>query len=339
MIRITIGGFLLVGLFLVSVRDGFRAQETPQEISEEPFVLREQVGLVIVPVTAKDRAGNLVDNLTQDNFQVFEDGKEREIRFFSTEIRPLSAVILLDGELPQKYMQMVERTLASLSNSFEPNDERALYMFDRTVRRVQPFTQDAEILFRATLEKFPKGKRPGIMGPPLAGVSTIGGQPIDPTQGIRFPGKTPGRRIHDAMFAAARELRSRSQSRRRMVLILSDGKNATDNRLNYEDALNALVRADVSVYAIHFNKRWVWKRFDVLSRYARETGGDIFTATRLRTLDPLYARITDQVRGQYVLGFSPAASDGELHSIRVQVDRPQTKLLARNSYFSPATER
>ena len=334
-----IRALLLLGLLLASVQDGFRAQEAPRESPQEPFVLREQVGLVIVPVTVKDRAGNLVDDLTQEDFRVFEDGNEREIRFFSTEITPLSAVILLDGDLPQKYMQMVERTLASLSNSFEPDDERALYLFDRTIRRVQPFTQDAEILFRAALKKIPKGKRPGIMGPPLAGVSTIGGQPIDPTRGLKFPGKPAGKRIHDAMFTAARALRSRSQGRRRMVLILSDGNNASDNRLNYDDALNALVRADISVYAIHFNKRWVWKRFDVLSRYARETGGDIFTATRLRTLDPLYARITDQVRVQYVLGFSPAASDGEIHFIQVRVDRPQTKLLARNSYFSPARER
>ena len=337
--RLAIRALLLLGLLLASVQDGFRAQEAPRESPQEPFVLREQVGLVIVPVTVKDRAGNLVDDLTQEDFRVFEDGNEREIRFFSTEITPLSAVILLDGDLPQKYMQMVERTLASLSNSFEPDDERALYLFDRTIRRVQPFIQDAEILFRAALKKIPKGKRPGIMGPPLAGVSTIGGQPIDPTRGLKFPGKPAGKRIHDAMFTAARALRSRSQGRRRMVLILSDGNNASDNRLNYDDALNALVRADISVYAIHFNKRWVWKRFDVLSRYARETGGDIFTATRLRTLDPLYARITDQVRVQYVLGFSPAASDGEIHSIQVRVDRPQTKLLARNSYFSPARER
>ena len=131
-----------MSLLFFPVQDGFRAQGVPQENPEEPFFLREQVGLVIVPVTAKDRAGNLVEDLTKDNFQVFEDGKKREIRLFSTATNPLSAVILLDGEMPQKYMQLVEKTLASLSNSFDPNDEQALYLFDRTVRRLQPFTQD-----------------------------------------------------------------------------------------------------------------------------------------------------------------------------------------------------
>ena len=336
--RIRICGSIFLSLLFFSVQDGFRAQGVPQEDPEEPFLLREQVGLVIVPVTAKDRAGNLVEDLTKDNFQVFEDGKRREILLFSTATNPLSAVILLDGEMPQKYMQLIEKTLASLSNSFDPNDEQALYLFDRSVHRLQPFTQDPEILFRATLKKFPKGRRPGFMGSPLAGISVIGGQPIDPTRGIRLPEKPPGRRLHDAMFVAARDLESRSRGRRRMVLIISDGRYASGNRLKYKDALDALVRADVSVYAIHFNKRWVWKRFDLLSRYARDTGGDIFTATRLRTLDPLYSRIADQVRGQYVLGFSPAASDGELHSIQVRVNRPQIKLNARSSYFSPAVK-
>ena len=72
-----------------------------------------------------------------------------------------------------------------------------------------------------------------------------------------------------------------------MVLILSDGANTSGNQLSFEDAVRALAQSEVSVFAVHFNARWKWKRVDVLSRYARETGGDVFNPKDLATLDPL----------------------------------------------------
>ena len=333
MVRKGLQSLLMAALCCVGM--DFHAQEP----AEDSFVVRERVDLVIVPVTVKDRKGNSVDNLTRDDFSIFEDGEQREIRYFAVEPTPLSAVILLDFKLSQRHARMIENTLGSLSHAFVPEDEQALYFFDDTVRLGHPFTHEPDRIWKAAQEKFPSGTTPSVAGPPLAGVSRIGGERIDPTQAMSFPEKPSGKRIHDALFTAAQQLRARSRERRRVVLILSDGMNASDNQLSYEDAVKGLVRANVSVYAVHFNFRWSWKRFDVLSRYARETGGDVFNPKKLSYLDQLYSRIIDQARNPYILGFSPGASDGELHTLRVRVNRPKVKLLARNSYLSPGGNR
>ncbi len=334
---------LTLALALALAEGVFFAQqsgrEAVREAGEGHLVLRRRVDLVIVPVTAKDRKGNLVDGLEQKNFQLLEDGEEREIRFFSAERTPLSAVVLVDVDLSYRQMRKVENTLASLAHAFTPEDEQALYLFGERIRLIQPFTSEPENVLRAAFGKIPEGRRPGVAGPPLAGTSRIGGVPIDPSKAMEFPRKPPPKRLHDAMFTAAQQLRSRPQERRRMVLILSNGLNSSGNQLGFQEAAKALMQSDVTVFVVHFYARWSWKRLDALSRYARATGGDVFHPKNLRTLDQLYGRITDQARYPYILGFSPRFADGKIHSLEVLLDRPKVKLLARSSYLSPSPER
>ena len=57
---------------------------------------------VIVPVTVKNKQGQLVGDLQKDDFRVFVDGMEQKILTFTADPFPLSAVILIDNDLPQK---------------------------------------------------------------------------------------------------------------------------------------------------------------------------------------------------------------------------------------------
>src|ERR1700751_4185648 len=67
--------------------------------------------LVILPVTVKDRAGNLVPDLRRDEFRVFEDNVEQRIDVFTAEAFPLSMVILLDNDLKDKDSHEVRKSL------------------------------------------------------------------------------------------------------------------------------------------------------------------------------------------------------------------------------------
>ena len=60
-----------------------------------------RVTLVVVPVTVKNGAGELVTDLQQNDFRVFEDGIEQPIEVFSDDALPLSAAILIDDDLKQ----------------------------------------------------------------------------------------------------------------------------------------------------------------------------------------------------------------------------------------------
>ncbi|HEX4642784.1 MAG TPA: hypothetical protein VH161_04930, partial [Candidatus Acidoferrales bacterium] len=85
-----------------------------------------RVSLVIVPVTVKNGAGDLVTDLQQNDFRVFEDGIEQPIEAFSAEAVPLSAAILVDDDLKTGTAEKVQKTLETLAGAFSASDEVSL---------------------------------------------------------------------------------------------------------------------------------------------------------------------------------------------------------------------
>jgi len=308
------------------------------DVQTQPFTLKENVHLVVVPVSVKDRDGGLVQDLTRDDFRVFEDGKQRPIQFFSNELTPISALVLLDTGMSAKSLATVRRQLRSLSNAFGPSDEVALYFFDKHIRLGQDFTSETDLIVEAVereaKEGRVEGKGPGMLGGPLAGSPTINGVNVD------NPGSAPtlsapiSKSIHDALYEAAQQLRYRPEGRRRVVLILSDGAGG-GNTYSYQTMINTLEVAKATVYAISFSAGWAAKRADLLARVARDTGGDIAYVRRSSGLDAACFLFADESRNAYVLGFTPSAADGKFHDINVRVSRPGLRLVARNRFFAP----
>ncbi len=304
----------------------------------QPFTLKENVHLVVVPVTVKDRDGRLVQDLTRDDFRILEDGKQRPIQYFSNELIPISALLLLDTGMSAKSLATVRSQLRSLSNAFGPGDEVALYFFDKHIRLGQDFTSRADLIVDAVQREETQGrgegKPPGMVGGPLAGSPTINGVNLD------NPGSGPtlsaaiSKSIHDALYEAAQQLRYRAAGRRRVVLILSDGAGGS-NTFSYDEMINALEGAKATVYALSFGTGWAAKRADLLARVARDTGGDVAYIRRRSGLDAACFMLTNEARNSYVLGFTPSVADGKFHDIDVRVSRKGLRLIARNRFFSP----
>jgi VWFA-related protein len=304
----------------------------------QPFTLKENVHLVVVPVSAKDRDGRLVPDLTRDDFTVFQDGKPRPIQYFSNELTPISALILLDTGMSAKSLATVRSQLRSLSNAFGPSDEVALYFFDQHIRLVQDFTSKTDLIVEAvnreTKEGIGEGTGPGMVGGPLAGSPMINGVNVDNPGSAPTLSKPITKSIHDALYEAAQQVRYRPEGRRRVVLILSDGAGGS-NTFSYQDMINALQVAKATVYAVSFGAGWAAKRADLLARVARDTGGDIAYVRRSSGLDAACFLFADESRNAYVLGFTPSVADGKFHDIKVRVSRPGVKLVARNRFFAP----
>jgi len=303
----------------------------------QPFTLKENVRLVVVPVTVKDRGGHLVQDLTQDDFQVLEDGKQRPLQYFSNELTPISALVLLDTGMSAKSLAIVRNQLHSLSNAFGPDDEMALYFFDKHIRLGLDFTSKADsivdVVQREETQGNLEGKAPGLIGGPLAGSPTINGVNVD------NPGSGPvlsapiSKSIHDALYEGAQQLRYRAEGRRRVVLILSDGAGGGDT-FSYSDMIKALEVAKATVYAVNFGTGRAIKR-DLLARVAHDTGGDVAYVRRKSGLDAACFLLTNEARNAYVLGFTPSVADGKFHDIDVRVARPGLKWIARNRFFAP----
>src|SRR5438034_858124 len=301
------------------------------------FTIKEHVHLVIVPVAVKDRHGALVDDLSQDDFKVFEDGHARPVQYFSNETTPLSAVILIDTGMSELSVDAVRSELGILSGAFAPDDEQALILFDNTIRPFQDFTTQGDLLVAAAKKALPAGTGagPSILGGPLGNPPTINGVNVERPGTVPVPATRIGKRIDDALYAAAQQLRTRPAGRRRVVVVLSDGANGSDNQIPHDDVMEALAASDVTVYAVSFGSGWAARRRDLLGRVARETGGDIAYVQRRKGLDRAFPELTNEARNSYVLGFPPLSADGKFHEIEVRVTRPSVRLIARNRFLSP----
>jgi len=331
----------------------FRARETfGQDASQEqsPHTqdprarIRTTVSLVVVPVTVKDSAGELVTDLGPNDFRVFEDGIEQPIAVFSADWFPLSVAILIDDDLKQGTAEKVQKTLETLGGAFTASDEVSLWRFDEVPEEIsEGFIADNDKLLTQLKHIDLSSSFPGIGsytmtdGPRVNTAAPPGPAKI-PTEANGHPNT---KHVNDAIYAAAEELQDRPRERRKIIFLISDGQNAKNNTHKYDDTLKLLLSADISVYAVgvgeaNLNRGITFLGNNILSKYAHSTGGDIFYGGVSReNLEELYGRVTDQARNQYTIAYSGAHTDRSkpYHSIEVRVKRPGLALLTRDGYY------
>ncbi|MCC7243607.1 MAG: hypothetical protein IT180_16920, partial [Acidobacteria bacterium] len=75
-----------------------------------------------------------------------------------------------------------------------------------------------------------------------------------------------------------------------------------------------------------------------LRKISEETGGGYFELKRTDELAPTFSRVAQELRSQYLIGFTPAALDGKVHKLEVRVGRAGMTVRARKSYLA-ATDR
>ena len=111
---------LTAALSLITVN--LRAQSpssdkpAPQEPSPSDAQNKIKVNsdLVILPVTAKNQFGDLVPDLEESDFRVFDENVEQSIDVFTAEAFPLSMVILIDNDLKDKDAEKVQASLDAI---------------------------------------------------------------------------------------------------------------------------------------------------------------------------------------------------------------------------------
>jgi Ca-activated chloride channel homolog len=335
-------------IMLLIVPAGAPQQASPQQTAPQntvpqkpapqhaPPIIRARSDLVVVPVTVKDGRGALVPDLERDDFRIFEDGIEQETSLFSAEAFPLSAVILIDNDLPAKTVDAVQRSLESISAGFGPNDETALVLFDQFSDVVLNFTKDNDQLF-AQLKRFHLGSS---LSAPTVGSSVTGpvinGRTVQGQVPSISKTSNPGKNIDDAVHDAAQMLRGRGRDRRKIIFLISDGNNSRQNKWSFDITRQLLLSQDISVYSVVTAPNLLKLDGGRLLKYANATGGDYFYATKQADLEPLYSRATEQARNQYTLAYVPHhnAKGRSYHAIEVRVRRPELKLLAREGYYT-----
>ena len=323
-------------------------QAGPQPAPDPRARIRTTVSLVIVPVTVKDSRGELVTDLQQNDFRIFEDGIEQPIALFSADAFPLSAAILIDDDLKRSTAEKVQKTLETLAGGFSASDEVSLWRFDEVPEAVsEDFISENDKLLTLLKHIDLSSSFPGIGSYAMTNGPRVNtAQPPGPA---KVPAEAAGhpntKHIDDAIYAAAEQLQGRPRERRKIIFLISDGQNAKNNTHKYGETLKLLLSADISVYAVgvgeaNMNRGITFLGNNVLSKYAHSTGGDIFYGGMSReNLEGLYARVSEQARNQYTIGYSGAKTDRSkpYHAIEVRVRRPGLSLLTRDGYYLSAT--
>jgi VWFA-related protein len=210
-------------------------------------MLSVDVKVVTLPVTVRDKHGQIVRNLTKDDFILAEDGHPQTIRYFAQEANlPLTLGLLVDTSMSQRNVLDQERTA---SDSFldqmltAAKDQAFIIHFDREVELLQDLTSSRDKLQTALgslqTPSFDRDSRGG------------GGSPPDssPRGSHRMRGGG-GTLLYDAVFLASDELMKKQQGRKALI-ILSDGVDR-GSKESLQSALEAAQRADTVVYSIFF---------------------------------------------------------------------------------------
>ena len=317
----------------------------PQNQRPPRIIVRPEA--VIVPVTVKDTSGRLVGDLQAGEFRVLCDGVEQKITSFSGDPVPLSAVVLIDNDLPDRAVKQVQKSLSAIAAGFGPADETAIVTYAQYPSTVADFSPNNDRLF-TKLKRLELGSHPtqAIIDPTTTAPS-INGQPQPTATGIPRHGSQRSvstDTLHDAIYAAAEMLKERGRDRRKIIFLISDGSNSSLNVHTFEETLHILLSADVSVYSISITRSvpiagsLLQRGASQLEKYAAGTGGDTFFGSKQRDLERLYSDLTEQARNQYTLTFSPQDihTDQDYHTIEVRVRRPGLNVMARDGYYQSA---
>jgi VWFA-related protein len=308
----------------------------PAQAEQGPTVFRVRAEEVLVPVLVRGSSGEAVLDLGKKDFRVLEDNVEQKITFFSNDPFPLSVVLLVDDDLPQGDAQKVDRSLGAAVGGMAEGDEMAVVLFAQYPRMVVDFGNNLDTLHTALKRTDLAHHYPGSASPTM----TMPPQPNTQTQEVGVPqwGKIQGREtkgLDDAVLYCAEMLRPRPRERRKMILIVSDGRNSHNNAANYGQVLRTVLSSDISIYGVGVGQAVLDRKRAAIVRYVDATGGDIFYAASQNAMEEDYSHILEESRNRYTLAYSPHGTDRskEFHEIEVKVERPGLKVLARDGYY------
>src|SRR6266404_7171341 len=318
------------------------------------------VSYVMVPVTVKDNEGRLVAGLLPKDFTVLENGQKQPLKFFTSDPFPLSAAVIFDLGMPDSGVRKIQETLPALQGAFSQFDEVAIYTYSSTVSRVSDFSTVGQQL-TAVLNQIKtftgRNNGPPVTGGPLGPQGpTINGHPVDsPIQPVITPPKE-SHVINDAILRAARDLSKRDRTRRKIIFVISDGREKGSDA-SFADTLKVLLTQNVIVYAvgvegaaipgygklqkIHVPKLDVpgvgsfnFGYGNILPKYVSATGGGtVYAANAKADIEKAYARAIGDARNQYTLAYSAKPGAGGYRQIEVRVRRPDVKVYAKDGYY------
>ena len=315
-------------------------KQPEQEISAGDIVSVDTTE-VMFPVTVRDSTGRLINDLTRNDFRIYEDNRLQPLSDLALRQVPVDVVLMVDASSSvANNLDDFRRAAEGFAAKLQADDRISLIKFDDRVELLQDWTKSRFQLKRALNR-------------------------IDPGMFTRF---------NDALLLASREQFAAVAKSRRAIIVLSDGIDSGRGTASLEGALQALIQAQVTVYVVsnteisrankraeldqllgstgsaaQFNQlriedlreglRVLDRSEQNLYQLAQATGGRLYKPMTFDALESTYAEVADELRHQYALYFTPLnkARDGSFRRVRVETANPAYKPHTRVGYFAPKT--
>jgi VWFA-related protein len=291
------------------------ALATSSSPSDDPqdsiLTIRKRVDEVNVLFIATDKHGKFVRNLTQNDFNFFDDHKPVQsiVNFRRETDLPLKMGLLLDvsGSVRTRFDFEQNAATSFLQHVIRPGFDKAFVMgFNGHQELAQDFTDSVPQL----------------------------------SQGVHSLHDGGGTALYDAIYHACRDKLLKEQSDhpvRKALIILSDGD---DNQSEFTQgqAIEMAQRAEVIIYAISTDDSGLILRGDKnLEKLAEATGGRAFYPFKMKDITHSFAAIEDELRSQYVVSYHPADfdADGRYRTIEISALKKDLQVRARKGYYAP----
>ena len=317
---------------------------------EQLYKIRVPVNQVLIPVRVLDSDGRPLEGLLSKDFTVLEDNIQQKLNFFTSDPFTLSAAVVIDTGMADVAVQKINETYSALEGAFSRYDEVSVYTFSSTYSQVADFAAAGREL-TATLNqlKTVKGRNNGppvTSGPLGPGGPMVNGYPLDPGAPTVY---TPPKETHvlnDAILAAARDLSKRDRSRRKIIFVISNGRE-WGSRASYKDVLKVLLANGILVYGIGVEEAAIpgysrLSRFhlpkmgytDLLPKYANATGGEVTNDYHRNAIEAAYVQAIGDARNLYTLGYTTRVTPSSTYrEVEVRVDLPNVKVFAKAGYY------
>ena len=315
-------------------------KKQPEQEINPTDVISVDTTEVMFPVTVRDDSGRLVNDLTRNDFRVFEDNAPQPLSDLALRQVPVDVVLMVDASSSvANNIDDFRRAAEGFAAKLAAEDRISLIKFDDRIELLQDWTKSRFQLKRALNR-------------------------IEPGMYTRF---------NDALLLASKDqFGTPSLKSRRAVIVLSDGIDNGQGTTTLEAALQALIKAQVTAYivsnteisraakraeldtllggtesSVRFNQvnidrlrlgiQALDKSEENLAQLARATGGRLYKPLTFDALESTYAEVADELRHQYALYFTPLNKlrDGSFRRVRVETANPAYRPFTRVGYFAP----
>lgn len=294
------------------------ALAAPVEIGAQQPAFRSAIDVVSLNVTVTDSTNRYITDLTEQDFEIFEDGVKQELTLFNRSNLPVALSLLIDtSSSMEDRMETAQNAAIGFVRKLRPTDLGEVIGFDSRAEVLQKFTNDIAQLEQAIRKT-------------VAGGSTS---------------------MNNALYISLKGLkkipiRQEDEIRRQAIILLSDGED-TSSLVTFDDVLDLARRSETAIYTIGLMddgaggpSRGFREATYSLRQLANDTGGRAFFPSDVKTLASVYGQIYDELSSQYTIGYTSKnpRHDGAWRRLVVRVARPNVQARTKQGYFAPLAQ-